>query len=325
MEIATLRTFVEVMRRRSFTAVAQVLGVAPSSISRTIAGLESELAVRLFHRTTRNLSPTEAALAYFDRVEPLMAELERAALVAGDSGETPRGLLRVTASGAFAQVNLVPLLPEFSRRYPELRFELILTDKCLDLVEERIDRAVRLGRLAESSLIAHRLFDIVYVVCASPDYLRSRGRPKTPHDLERHDCLRHPVPGYSARWRFRKGDGDAFEVPVLGRIVANSGVALVQSSAAGMGIVMLPRWLMADELRKGTLVELFPDYHATASEFDVAAWMLYPSRSYLPRKVRVFADFLKEKFRAGPPAEAGLAPPAQRQRDRLHDRRRRSA
>jgi DNA-binding transcriptional LysR family regulator len=306
MEIATLRTFVEVMRRGSFTSVAQVLDVAPSSVSRTIAGLESELGVRLFHRTTRNLSPTEAALAYFDRVEPMVVELERAALVAADGGETPRGVLRVTAASAFAQVNLVPLLPEFSRRYPELRFDLVLTDTFLDLVAERIDLAVRLGRLAESSLIAHRLCDIVYAVCASPEFLRKRGRPKTPHDLERYDCLRYPVPGYGARWRFRKGDGDPFEVPISGRIVANNGSALVQSAAAGMGIVMLPRWLLADGLRKGTVVELFPDYGATASEFDIAAWMLYPSRSYLPRKVRVFADFLKEKFRAGAPAEAGL-------------------
>jgi DNA-binding transcriptional LysR family regulator len=321
MEIATLRTFVEVMRRRSFTSVAHVLNVAPSSVSRTIASLESELGVRLFHRTTRNLSPTEAALAYFDRVEPMVIELERAASVAADSGETPRGVLRVTAAGAFAQVNLVPLLPEFSRRYPELRFDLILTDTFLDLVAERIDLAVRLGRLAESSLIAHRLCDIVYVVCASPEYLRRRGRPKTPHDLERYDCLRYPVPGYGARWRFRKDDGEPFEVPISGRIVANLGAALVQSAAAGMGIVMLPRWLLAEELRKGTVVELFPDYRATASEFDIAAWMLYPSRSYLPRKVRVFADFLKEKFRAGAPAEAGLAPHAQQQRDRLPGRR----
>jgi DNA-binding transcriptional LysR family regulator len=310
MEIATLRTFVEVMRRRSFTSVAQVLNLAPSSVSRTIAGLEAELGVRLFQRTTRHLAPTEAALAYFDRVEPMVAELESAALVAADSGETPRGLLRITAASSFAQVNLVPLLPEFSRRYPELRFDLVLTDTFVDLALERIDLAIRLGRLAESSVIAHRLCGIVYVACASPDYLRRRGRPRTPHDLERHECLRYPVPGYPARWRFRARDGETFEVPIVGRIVANHGAALVQSAVAGMGIVMLPRWLLADELRKGTLVALFPDHQATASEFDIAAWMLYPSRSYLPRKVRVFADFLKEKFRNGPPAEAGLAPPA---------------
>ncbi|CAN5454261.1 LysR family transcriptional regulator [soil metagenome] len=310
MEIATLRAFVEVMRRRSFTAVARDLNVDPSSVSRTISGLEEELGVRLFHRTTRNLSPTEAALAYFDRIEPMITELEKAALVAIDSGETPRGLLRITAAVTFAQMNLVPLLPEFAEKHPGLRFELILTDKLLDLVEERIDLAVRLGRLSESTLIAHRLCDMVYVVCASPRYLRHKGRPKAPEDLERHECLRYPVQGYGSRWRFRKGDGDAFEVPVSGRVLATNGIALVQCAVAGMGVLMLPRWNVAAELRSGALVDLFPDYHATASEFDIAAWMLYPSRSYLPLKVRALADFLKQKFRHGAPAEAGLSPSA---------------
>ena len=306
MEIETLRTYVEVMRLRSVTAVARTQNVDPSSVSRTIASLEDALGVRLFHRTTRHLSPTEAALAYFDRVEPMITELEGAALVAADSGETPRGLLRITAAVSFAQVNLVPVLPEFGRRYPELRFELVLTDKLVDLVEERIDVAVRLGRLSESSLIAHRLCDMVYVVCASPEYLRRRGRPKTPEDLEKHECLRYPVAGYPARWKFCRGDGDVFEVPISGRVVATNGIALAQCAAAGMGISMLPRWNIAAELRSGALVELFPDFRATGSEFDLAAWILYPSRSYLPLKVRVFADFLKEKFRFGSPAEVGL-------------------
>lgn len=307
MEIAALRVFVEVMRRRSFTAVAAALDVAPSSVSRTIAGLEAELGVRLFQRTTRTLSPTDAALAYFDRVEPMLVELENAASLAGESGESPRGVVRLTSAGAFAQLNVVPLLPELAQRYPELRFELVLTDTFLDLIAERIDLAIRLGRLTESSLIAQRLCDITYVVCASPEYLRRRGRPKTPRDLERHDCLRYPVPGFGARWRFRKGPQEAFEVPISGSIVANDGVALVQSAVAGMGIVMLPRWHLADELRRGTLIELFADYQASASEFDIAAWMIYSSRSYLPRRVRVVADFLKEKFREGAPAEVGLA------------------
>lgn len=320
MEIATLRVFVEVTRRRSFTAVARTMNVDPSSVSRTISRLEEELGVRLFNRTTRHLSPTEAALAYFDRIEPLIDELERAALIAADSGETPRGLLRITAAVSFAQVNLVPLLPEFSRRYPGVRFELLLTDRTLDLVEERIDLALRVGRLSESSLIAHRLCEMTYVLCASPEYLRRRGRPRAPLDLERHDCLRYPVPGYGARWRFRKGDGDDFEVPVAGTVVATTMMALLQCAVAGMGIVMIPRWIAAAELVAGTLVDLFPNYNATVSEFDLAAWMLYPSRSYVPLKVRAFADFLKEQFRAGSPAEANLPSPRRR-----HERMRAAA
>ena len=310
MEIDVLRTFVEVMRRGSFASVARDRNVAPSSISRTVASLEQALGVRLFNRTTRQLSPTEAALAYFERIEPMIDELERAALVASDSGDTPRGTLRITAAVTFAQVNLVPHLPEFARRYPELSFELLLTDKFVDLVEERVDVALRLGRLADSSLVAHRLCDMVYVVCASPEYLRRRGRPKAPADLERHECLRYPVPGHGPRWRFRQGDGAILDVPIRGRLVASNGVALRQCAVAGMGVIMLPRWNVADELRSGALVNLFPDHAATASEFDIAAWLLYPSRSYLPLKVRVFADFMKEKFRHGAPAEVGLVPQA---------------
>jgi DNA-binding transcriptional LysR family regulator len=214
MEIATLRTFVEVMQRGSFAAVARARNVDPSSVSRTIGVLEADLGVRLFNRTTRQLSPTEAALAYCAQVEPMIEQLERAALVAVDSGDTPRGTLRLTAAVTFAQVNLVPLLPEFARRYPALSFELLLTDKLLDLVEDRVDLAVRLGRPAESSLIGHRLCDMVYVAAASPDYLRRHGRPKAPAELAHHECLRYPVQGYGARWRFRQGAGTPIEVPV---------------------------------------------------------------------------------------------------------------
>ena len=320
-----LQTFVEVMQRGSFAAVARAHNVDPSSVSRTIAGLEAHLAVRLFQRTTRHLAPTEAALAYLEQVEPLVAQLERAGQVAADRGGTPRGTLRITAAVTFAQVNLIPLLPELGRRHPELAFELVLTDRFVDLVEERIDLAIRLGRLAESSLIAHRLCDLVHVVAASPDYLRRHGRPRTPSELEHHECLRYPVPGHGPRWRFRAASGVVTEVPVRGRLVATSGRALGECAAAGMGVVMLPRWTIAAELRAGALVPLFLEHQATPSEFDTAAWMLYPSRSYLPRKVRVVTEFLKARFANGAPAEAGLVlagePPATRPPRRQRARR----
>jgi DNA-binding transcriptional LysR family regulator len=187
--------------------------------------------------------------------------------------------------------------------YPELTFEL-------DLVEERIDYAVRLGKLADSSLIAHHLCDMVHTVCASPAYLRRHGRPNTPRALAEHECLRYPIPGHPARWRFREAGRPAFEVPVRGRVIATNFVALRQCGIAGMGVLLLPRRIVADALRTGALIDLFPDHHATATEFDLAAWMVYPSRSYLPMKVRRFADFLKDKFKHGAPAEAGLPPGA---------------
>jgi DNA-binding transcriptional LysR family regulator len=320
METEALRIFVDVMRRGSYAAVARERDVDPSSVSRTIAGLEQLLGVRLFNRTTRSLSPTAAALAYFDRVEPIVDELERASLIARDSGDTPRGVLRITAPVTFAQINLVPLLPELSSRYPELSFELLLSDTLLDLVEARVDVAVRIGPLAESTLIAHRLCGLIYVACASPDYLARRGPPKTPAELQHHECLRYPVTGYGAKWRFREGDR-VTEVPVRGRVVAANFLALKQCAVGGMGVLLVPRWCVAGELQRGALVDLFPGCAATVSEFDTAAWVLYPSRSYLPRKVRAFVDFLKEKFENGAPAEASLSKSVPSRRGRRGSRR----
>lgn len=312
MEIATLRTFVEVVRRGSFAAVARDRNVDPSSISRTIAGLERELGVRLFQRTTRHLSPTDSGAAYYERVEPIVAELERAALEATDTGNQPRGTLRITAAVGFAEANLVPLLPGFAARYPEVGFDLLLTDRLLDLVEDRVDLAIRLGRPTESSLVANRLCGITFVVAASPDYLRRHGRPRGLADLERHRCLRYPIAGHGPSWRFRDTAGVVTEVPVRGPVAATSVVSLARCATSGMGIVLLPRWTVADALRSGDLIDVFPGVDATHSDFDAAVWLVYASRRYLPLKVRIFGDYLKRAFENGPPSEAGSAPPSPR-------------
>jgi DNA-binding transcriptional LysR family regulator len=299
MEIDVIRTFIEVMRAGSFAIVARDRGLYPSSISRAIGGLEEELGVRLFHRNTRRLSPTEAARAYFDRVAPMIDELERAALVAADSDEIPRGTLRMSVPVTFAQERIVPLIPEFAQRYPEVSLDLVLTDAVVDLVEQRIELAIRLGRMADSSLISHRLSSVRYVVCASPEYLRRRGRPKVPSELEGHECLRCSDPAHGPRWRFRQGNRGESAVLVRGRVMACNAIALRSCAVAAMGIAILPHWHIGEELGNGALVEIFPEYQATPSEFDIAAWVLYPSRSYLPLKVRAYVDFLKEKFRNG--------------------------
>jgi DNA-binding transcriptional LysR family regulator len=310
VEVSTLRTFIEVMRRGSFAIVARDQNVDPSSVSRAISTLEQDLGVRLFHRTTRKLAPTEAAEAYFERLEPIIEELEHATLAATDASAGPRGLLRLTAPITFAQEHIVPLLPELARRHPDLRFELLLTDAYLDLVAERVDVAIRLGRLADSSLVAHRLCDMPYAVAASPDYLQRRGRPSHPAELAQHACLRYPVQGYGSSWQFREGDGEPFEVQVAGPVVAANGAVLRHCAIAGMGILLVPRWNIAAAIAAGELIELFPDHAATVSELGGAAWLVYPSRSYLPLKVRVFVDYLRAQFAAAAPPERALRPPA---------------
>jgi DNA-binding transcriptional LysR family regulator len=308
MDVVALQTFVEVMRRGSFAAVARDHNLDPSSVSRVIAGLEAELGLRLFQRSTRRLSPTEAALVYFDQVEPLIEELERARLKAVDISEQPKGLLRIASPVSFAMLNIVPLLPELAQQYPELSFDLILTDTPLDLLEERIDVAVRLGPLVESGLEAQLLTPKVSSVCASPTYLKRHGRPKHPDDLTQHECLLLTYPGFTNQWLFRdKKDKETkdISVQVRGRLQTSNAVALKACAIADMGIILQACWIVGRELREGSLIDLFPEYEVTAATFDTPpmAWLVYSSRAYLPLKVKVFAEFLQKKFRSGSPWE----------------------
>ena len=299
MELSSLQIFAEVMRRGSFAAVARDRDVSPSAISRSVAALENELGLRLFQRTTRRLAPTEAGALYFARIEPLVGELEQARQAAADVRERPSGILRVTASVAFGQTCLVPLLPELNRRYPELSLELLLTDSNLDMVAERIDVALRLGPRSDGRLIGLRLFETRYRVCASPDYLARAGAVAAPEDLRARPCLVFALPGYRSRWIFLDRAGRRSEVPIEGRFVISSALALRDCALNGLGPALLADWLIGDDLSSGALVDLFPGHRVTATDFDTAAWLLYPSRAYLPLKVRAFIDFVRARLRPG--------------------------
>ncbi len=296
MDISTLRTLVDVMRRGSFAAVARAHDLDPSSISRSIAALEDEIGFKLFQRTTRRLAPTEAGALYFERIQPLVEELDRARLEAVDLASAPAGNLRVTASVSFGQKCLAPLLPALRESYPALSIELILSDSVLDLIEERIDVAIRLGPPADSSLIGTQLMRTRYRVCASPAYLKQHAAMKEPADLADRDCLLFPLRGFRNRWRFRSKDGALLEVPVKGKVVISSALALHRAALDGLGPVLLADWLLDDDIARGALVDLFPQHHVTATDFDTAAWILYPSRGYVPLKLRAFIDFLKRHF-----------------------------
>ncbi|MEO1400658.1 MAG: LysR family transcriptional regulator [Cyanobacteria bacterium J06635_1] len=294
MDISVLKLFVDVLRQGSFAAVARDRNIDPSSVSRSIAGLEKELGIRLFQRTTRKLSPTEAGITYFERIEPLVEEIQQATAVVTDTSGQPKGELRLTASVAFGIQCIVPLLPHFEALYPDLTVDLLLTDTRVDLFSERIDLAVRLGLLADSTLIAQRLMQVCYRVCASSQYLQQSGHPQQPNDIEAHHCLLFPLPGFRTRWIFRDKDDATLEVPVRGRTVISNAIALQQCAIAGMGLALLPHWLVDKDLQAGTLINVFPNYDVTATDFSTAAWLVYPSRAYIPLKVRVFIDFLKQ-------------------------------
>ncbi len=302
MEVKSLRVYADVMRRRSFAAVAREHELDPSSISRMVRALEDELGVRLFQRTTRRLAPTEAGAAYFERIAPLLEQLDEARSAAAEHGRGPSGLLRITASVSFGQLCLVPLLPAFSAAFPGLRLDLLLTDAQVDLVTEQIDLAIRLGpRLQDSSFVARELLKVRYRICASPGYLEQHGRPRQPADLARHSCLAFRLPGFRSRWILRQAGRKQHEVEIEARHLASSALALRDCARAGMGLAMLPHWIADADVAGDRLLDVFPRYQATATDFNTAAWLLYPSRAHLPLKVRSLIDYLQREFARRPP------------------------
>ncbi len=308
MEVSHLRLFVDIYRRRSFAAVARDRNVDPSTVSRAVAALEAELGISLFDRTTRRISPTEAGEAYFRRIEPLIEDLEQAAELAGGSAGAPRGTLRLLAPVSFSQLNLVPLLPDFLAAYPALRLDLQLTDATLDLIENRIDVAIRLGPLADSSYIARRLAPMRSRICASPAYVARHGMPREPADLATHECLLLDMPGFGNRWLFRGPGGAEIHVDVEGRLKTSNAVALKELALAGAGVILQGEWIVGRELAEGTLVDLFPDFEATASYFDNAIWTIRPRRAHEPAKVKAFLDYFHRAFEGGPPGSGRRVP-----------------
>ncbi len=299
MDVKNLRLFVETTRRGSFAAVAKDRDLDPSSVSRAISTLERELGFRLFQRTTRQLALSEAGATYLTRVESVIDELEDARDQALAIHSQPAGTLRMTASVAFGQQCLVPLAPKFRAAFPNLKLELTLTDANLDLVSERIDLAIRLAPRIEGDVIALRLFPTRYRVCASPDYLAAAAPLKTPEDLTRHRCLLFALPHYRSRWLFREPGGAIAEILVRGDVVMSNALSLRACVLNGMGPALLANWLIDGDLADGRLIDPFPDRQAAATEFETAAWLVYPSRAYLPYKTRAAVDFLKHELGSG--------------------------
>jgi DNA-binding transcriptional LysR family regulator len=301
MHLDQLRTFIEVVRQGSFAGAARSLNLDPSKVTRSVAGLESLLGVRLLQRSTRQLALTADGEAYLAQVEPLLTELDLATEQLRSGSGQLRGLVRVTASVAFGQTLLVPLLPRLHALHPGLEVELLLSDSVVDLVTQRVDLALRLGPSVDSSLIGQRLRAVNFRAVASPRYLKAHGRPRRPADLADCACLRFPLPGFRTQWMFRpfsEPSGAVETVPVGGWLVASSALALRQAALDGLGVALLSDWLVGNDIASGRLVDLLPKWEATATHFDSGVWLLYASREHLPQRVRVVRDFLRERLAA---------------------------
>ena len=298
-----LQAFVRVAETGSFSEAARRLGLSKSMVSRQVSALEAELGVRLLHRTTRSLSPTEAGRAYLERCQRILADLDEANQLVTQLQAVPRGRLRVSAPLSFGIGHLSAALPGFLERYPEIELEMNMTDRHVDLVEEGWDVAVRIGRLADSSLIVRRLAPIRAVVVAAPAYLERRGTPLAPPELERHDCLIHS--GRTAEWRFVSPEGLAVQVGVHGRFLADNGDVLRVMALAGLGIIQLPSFFLGDDIRAGRLIPLLEGFIAQ----DVSLHAVYPHGRHLSPKVRAFVDHLAETFGPDPYWDRGIVTP----------------
>ena len=302
--LAAMRVFARSVESGSFSAASRQLGLAPSSVSRQIGELEDDLGARLFNRTTRKLSLTEAGQQFYASARRILVEVDEARLaVTAESSAAPSGILRAAVPASLCRLHIAPALGEFRARYPAVELVLAVGDRQVDMVEEGFDLAVRVGRPRNSSLIARKLGAARRIVCASPGYLARAGTPLTPHQLADHDCLTFRDHPGANPWAFRSAQGRV-EVRASGPVLANDGEVLVAAAVAGMGVALLPEWLPGGEIARGRLVEILADVRAIPDTTPLYA--LYPHQRHLPPKVRVFIDFLVERF-AAPYAWDGAA------------------
>lgn len=287
-----LGAFAKVVETGSFVAAARRLGVSVSAVSRHVSELEAHLDVRLLNRTTRRLSLTESGGVFYEHCVQLLADLDEAERSASASAVTPRGTLRLSTSVTFGERHVAPAIGAFVERYPDMRFDVELSDRAVDLVEEGFDAAVRIGAIGSQNLVGRTVGATSMVCCAAPEYLHRRGEPKHPDDLAGHECLTYEYASQRNTWLFRERDGSAREVKVSGAVHANSGRFLAALAVEGRGIAYEPDFIVGPEVRAGRLIPMLRAFQPKPS----AIQLVYPSRRHLSAKVRAFADFLRERF-----------------------------
>jgi len=285
-----IAVFAEVVQAGSFTAAAERLEISKAVVSKHVTRLEQRLGARLFHRTTRRLTLTEAGEALYRRSAPALAELEDVQNDVAQLAGAPRGRLRISAPTYFGTVTLAPLLKPFLSRYPDVMIDLELDDRIVDLVKDRFDVAIRIASSLDASLVARRLASASLVTVASPAYFRRRGPPRVPADVHEHACLGYTRTREPNEWRFRARKGPWIAVTIDAAMYCNSDFVLKQAALDGLGIALFPRFFVARELDEGTLLEALPGYDMPALSVNA----VYASRRHVPPKVRAFVEFLAE-------------------------------
>jgi DNA-binding transcriptional LysR family regulator len=300
VDLDDLRLFMRIAQLGSISAAARDLSLTPANASARLAAFERRLGARLLHRTTRQATLTMDGLAFLPHAEQVLDAAHAAQAVLGREQAAPRGMLRVAAPASFARMHIVPGLPDFRARYPDLALDFRISDNVVDLVEGAFDVAVRYTELGDSSFIARRLAPDRRILVASPEYLRRHQRPKTPDDLAEHACL---VVGTLDLWTFLDADRKLIVRKVSPALRINDGAAVRDAACAGLGIAWMATWCAADELRSGALVPALPEFPLVSTQ---TLWALYPSSRELAPKVRAFIDWMVDRIGPDPYWDRGL-------------------
>jgi DNA-binding transcriptional LysR family regulator len=289
----SMGVFVKAVELGSFSAAADVLSMSPQLVGKHVATLEQHLGVRLLNRTTRRQSLTDVGATFFERARNILAEVEAAEDSAAETRLAPRGRLRVNAPVTFGVHALAPSLPKYLTMFPDISIELALSNRFVDVTDEGYDLVFRVGELADSGLVARALAPYRLILCAAPSYLAARNPPKTPMDLQRHDCLGFAFGSLRTHWDFDGPDG-RISVPVSSRVMMDNGEALLAAAVAGLGIMLQPTEMALPQIKAGRLVAILPDYPAPSRPFHI----LYARDRRLTPKLRSFIDFAIGAFGA---------------------------
>jgi DNA-binding transcriptional LysR family regulator len=289
-----MAVFVRVVELGGFAAAAKEAEMSPAMAAKHVVALESRLGARLLHRSTRRRSLTEVGHLYFDHCKRLLAAVDAAESSVSELRAAPRGTLRMTAPVSFGTQRLAPALKDFLLEHPDVNVELMLSDRVVDLIEEGFEVAIRIGRLADSQLVARPLRPYRSLLCASPEYIRRRGRPRLPQDLPAHDCLDFSFAGPRGQWRMSRG-GEEQIVRFSPRLRANNGDALRQAALAGLGILMQPEVLIGHDVAAGRLTRLLPAW----SPPERPMHLVYLRDRQATPKLQAFVGFMLREFGPG--------------------------
>lgn len=292
---SAMAVFTKVVELGSFARAAERLDLSTSATSRHVADLEAHLHTRLLNRSTRKLSLTESGHAFYERCVQVLADLEEAEQAAGQATQVPRGTIKLTCGLSFGTRHLSPAMAAYMAENPGVRFDVSLSDRVVDLVEEGFDLGLRIGALGSANLIARRLGETRVLACASPAYLEKHGTPKIPEDLSGHNCVTYSYVEDSNLWQFRDRAGGERTVQVSGNLHANNGDLLTEAAVNGIGVVYEPEFIVTGALAAGRLVQVLADFERE----PLGIYAVYASRKHLSAKVRSFVDFLGRRFAGG--------------------------